>query len=133
MSRPPVIEAWHAIAARKDVGALDGLIAEDARFLSPVVHTPQVGKALVLKYLGAALQVLGNETFTYRGEWIGETSAVLEFEAVIDGITLNGIDIITWNRDQKITEFKVMVRPLKAINLLHQQMGSMLQKTAPVA
>jgi hypothetical protein len=128
MGSPPVIAKWHAVVAQKDAGALDELIAEDARFLSPVVHAPQVGKALVVKYLSAALQVLNNDSFAYRGEWLAENSAVLEFEAVIDGITLNGVDIITWNSDQKIIEFKVMVRPLKAINLLHQLMGSMLQK-----
>jgi len=77
--------------------------------------------------------VLNNETFAYRNEWTADTSAVLEFEAVIDGISINGVDIITWNSDQKITEFKVMLRPLKAVNLVHQLMASMLQKMDRVA
>ncbi len=74
--------------------------------------------------------MLKNDTFTYRNEWIGETSAVLEFEVLIDGIAVNGIDMIAWNGDQKITEFKVMIRPLKAINLIHQMMGSTLETMA---
>jgi hypothetical protein len=130
MTRPPAITRWHAIAAQGDIGALNDLLADDARFLSPVVHRPQIGKPLVEKYLTAALQVLKNETFAYRNEWIGETSAVLEFEATIGGISINGIDMITWNNNQKIMEFKVMIRPLKAINLIHQLMASMLEKTA---
>lgn len=130
MPRPAAIAKWHAIVAQKDVAALDGVLAEDARFLSPIVHRPQIGKPLVRKYLAAALDVLGNETFTYRNEWIGENSAVLEFEAMIDGISINGIDLIAWNSDQKITEFKVMIRPLKAINLIHQLMGAKLERMA---
>lgn len=130
MPRPAAIAKWHAIVAQKDVAALDGVLAEDARFLSPIVHRPQIGKPLVRKYLAAALDVLGNETFTYRNEWIGENSAVLEFEAMIDGISINGIDLIAWNSDQRITEFKVMIRPLKAINLIHQLMGAKLERMA---
>ena len=99
----------------------------------PVVYKPQIGKPIVEKYLGAALRVLNNETFAYRNEWTAGTSAVLEFEAVIDGISINGVDIITWNGDQKITEFKVMLRPLKAVNLVHQLMASMLEKMGRVA
>jgi hypothetical protein len=129
MTRPPAVAKWHAIVAQGDTGALNDLLADDARFLSPVVHRPQIGKPLAAKYLAAALRVLKNDTFAYRNEWIGETSAVLEFEATIDGISINGIDMIAWNSDQKITEFKVMIRPLKAINLIHQLMGSMLEKS----
>ena len=101
------------------------LLADDVVFQSPVVHTPQRGKAITTQYLAAALQVLNNESFTYLNEWIGETSAVLEFQSVIDGIEINGVDIIAWNAAGKITHFKVMVRPLKAINLLHQMMGAL--------
>jgi hypothetical protein len=130
MPRPAAIAKWHSVAAHNDIAALEQLLADDARFLSPVVFKPQVGKPLVAKYLTAALRVLKNDTFTYRNEWIGETSAVLEFEVLIDGIAVNGIDMIAWNGDQKITEFKVMIRPLKAINLIHQMMGSMLETMA---
>jgi hypothetical protein len=133
MQKSPVIAKWHALVARKDATALHDLLADDVSFLSPVVYKPQIGKPIVEKYLGAALRVLNNETFAYRNEWTADTSAVLEFEAVIDGISINGVDIITWNSDQKITEFKVMLRPLKAVNLVHQLMASMLQKMDRVA
>ena len=133
MQRSPVIARWHALVARRDAAALHDLLADDVSFLSPVVYKPQIGKPIVEKYLGAALKVLNNETFAYRNEWTADASAVLEFEAVIDGISINGVDIITWNGDQKITEFKVMLRPLKAVNLVHQLMASMLQKMDRVA
>ena len=54
---------------------------------------------------------------------------MLEFETEIDGILVNGVDIIKWNNDGKIVEFKVMLRPLKAINLIHERMGAMLAAT----
>jgi hypothetical protein len=124
--QPKVIRDWHELATSRNAAGLDRLLADDVVFISPVVHTPQVGKAITTAYLTAALAVLNNGAFRYLNEWIGERSAVLEFETVIDGITLNGIDMITWNGEDRITEFKVMVRPLKAINLLHQLMGAKL-------
>ncbi len=128
MQRPAVIANWHALVARRDIDALDDLLAEDVVFYSPVVHKPQIGKIITRKYLAAAMQVLNNDAFRYRNEWFGETSAVLEFETTIGNISINGVDIITWNKAGKITEFKVLVRPLKAINLLHQSMASMLER-----
>ncbi|HQD84853.1 MAG TPA: nuclear transport factor 2 family protein [Quisquiliibacterium sp.] len=91
------------------------------------MHTPQAGKAITAKYLSAAFRVLNNEHFHYRNDWFGERSAVLEFATTIDGIVINGVDIVHWDAAGRITHFKVMVRPLKAINLLHQMMGRMLE------
>jgi hypothetical protein len=105
-----------------------GLLAEDAIFESPVVHTPQRGRALATLYLQGALVVLNNGSFTYLNQWFAEDSAVLEFTTVIDDITINGVDLIWWNEAGLITRFKVMIRPLKAINLLHQKMGALLAK-----
>ncbi|MDD9934008.1 MAG: nuclear transport factor 2 family protein [Myxococcales bacterium] len=122
------IETWHEIASRGDADGLDALLAEDVVFHSPVVHTPQRGLAITKLYLSAAFSVLNNESFRYVREVIGERDAVLEFTTEIDGIHINGVDIIHWNDDSKIDDFKVMVRPLKAINLLHAQMKRMLEQ-----
>lgn len=124
----PTIERWHAIARSRDLADLADLVAEDAVFESPVVHTPQQGRAITVKYLAAAMHVLGNDSFKYRNEWHAPNSAVLEFEGVCEGITINGVDIIEWNASGQITRFKVMVRPLKAVNKLHELMGRMLQQ-----
>jgi len=124
--RPPALAQWHRIAQSRDAAGLDALLADDVAFLSPVVHKPQVGKALTKAYLAAALSVLGNETFRYVGEWTGEKSAVLEFVTTVDGVEINGADFIVWNEAGQITQFKVMIRPLKAINLLHQLMAAKL-------
>ena len=121
------IERWHQIARSRSPAGLSVLIAEDAIFESPVVHTPQQGRAITVKYLTAALHVLGNDSFRYLNEWQSPNSAVLEFEAVCEGITINGVDMIEWNAAGQITRFKVMVRPLKAVNKLHELMGRMLQ------
>ena len=122
------IAAWHKLMETKDAAGLDNLLADDVVFYSPVVHTPQVGKAITTLYLTAALYVFNNGSFKYLKEIISGNNAVLEFTTVIDGITINGVDMITWGADGKITEFKVMLRPLKAINLIHKMMGEMLQK-----
>jgi hypothetical protein len=99
-------------------------------FLSPVVHTPQVGRTLTRAYLLSAFNVLNNASFHYLGEWIGPDSAVLEFATTLEGVEINGIDMIHWNAAGKITRFKVMVRPLKAIQKVHELMARMLQQVA---
>lgn len=124
------VAVWHEIVRTRNAKALDELLAEDVAFYSPVVHTPQIGKAITTMYLTAALHVFGNESFRYVREVVGECGAVLEFETEIDGIIVNGVDMIKWNDDGKITEFKVMVRPLKAINVIHEKMGEMLKKAS---
>jgi ketosteroid isomerase-like protein len=125
------LREWHRIAAERDAKGLDAILADDVVFQSPVVHTPQRGKAITTAYLTAALHVLNNEHFHYTGEWTAEDSAVLNFATVIDGIEIDGVDIITWNAEGRITNFKVMVRPLKAVNKLHEMMGAMLASMKP--
>ena len=99
------------------------MLADDVVFLLPVVRTPQLGKALTKAYLAAALDALLNESFRYVGEWIGADSAALEFVAVIDGIEINGADFVAWNAADRFVGFKVMIRPLKAVELVRQRMG----------
>lgn len=127
----PTIERWHQLVKSRDAAALDALLADDVEFLSPVVHTPQVGRAITRAYLTAALGVLNNDSFHYEGQWIGADSAVLEFACTVDGIQINGVDMIHWNAAGQITRFKVMVRPLKAIQKLHERMAQALQQSAP--
>lgn len=124
---PPALQSWHSVIKNRDEAALDLLLADEVVFHSPVVHTPQVGKAITSKYLKAAMHVLGGPGFHYVREVWSQTDAVLEFENQVDGITINGIDMIRWNASGQIIDFKVMVRPLKAVNMLHQKMGEMLQ------
>ena len=120
------LEIWHDIVRKQDTARLDEVLAEDCVFLSPVVHTPQQGRELTTLYLTAALSVF-NETFHYVKEVVTAQHAVLEFSCEVDGIMVNGVDIMTFDEAGKIIEFKVMVRPLKAINLLHAKMRAMLE------
>ena len=124
----PTLNAWHRMIQERDATALDEVLADSAVFHSPVVHTPQEGKALTKMYLTAAIMVLGSADFTYVRQVINEYDAVLEFTAEINGIQINGVDMIHWDADGKIDDFKVMIRPLKAVNLLHQMMGQMLKQ-----
>ncbi len=124
----PNLDRWYAHVRAPDHAKLWHMLHPDAVFESPVVHTPQRGRDIVFKYLESADKVLGGPGFAYVGEWHAANSAVLEFTNVINGITVNGIDMITWNDAGQITHFKVMVRPLKAVNMLHQMMGEMLAK-----
>jgi SnoaL-like domain len=121
------LASWHQIVTERNVKGLDALLGDNVVFHSPVVHTPQVGKAITTQYLAAALQVFFNESFRYVRELTGNREAVLEFQVEIDGISVNGVDMIKWDDAGRIVEFKVMLRPLKAVNLIHQKMGAMLQ------
>jgi hypothetical protein len=121
------LERWHQLVAERSAAGLDDLLADDVVFYSPVVHTPQVGKPITTMYLAAALHVFGNDAFRYVREVVGDRDAVLEFLVEIDGISVNGVDMIRWNEGGQITEFKVMLRPLKAVNLIHEKMAALLQ------
>ena len=128
---PPTIERWEHVVKSRDLDLLDQLLADDVVFESPVVHTPQVGRAITRAYLTAALQVLNSPEFRYIRRWLGKQSAVLEFETRLAGLTINGVDIINWNSEDRINHFKVMIRPLKAINAVHQAMGQQLAASGP--
>jgi len=121
------LELWHEIMRERNPERLDELLAEDCVFLSPVVHSPQEGRELTKFYLTGAMHVF-NDSFHYIKEVVTPEHAVLEFVCDMDGITVNGVDIMTFDQDGKISEFKVMVRPLKAVNLLHARMKSMLEQ-----
>ncbi len=124
-SVPPPVAAWHAIAETRDPAGLDDLLSDDVVFRSPAVHTPQIGKQLTTAYLSAAIVVLG-PTLRYRRQWYADRNAVLEFEAELDGLTVHGIDMLQWNDDGKLTEFTVMVRPAKGLNVLIENMAAEL-------
>lgn len=130
VSQSSPIKAWHALLARPSPEGLRELLAEDAAFHSPIVHTPQEGREKVMAYLLAAFSVLNNETFRYVREVIDERDAVLEFTCELDGIHVNGVDLIRWRDDGRIVDFKVMVRPLKAVNTVHARMKEMLERMA---
>jgi hypothetical protein len=125
---PEPIRRWHEIVRSRDLAGLSDLLDADVVFESPVVFSPQKGRAITTKYLQGALHVLNGPDFKYVGEWHSERSSVLEFETKVDGLYVNGVDLIFWNAAGKITRFKVMARPLQAINALHQKMAAMLSK-----
>lgn len=127
---------WHEyMMGGSDPAVLADLLAEDCVFHSPVVHTPQAGKTIVMAYLVAAAHVLGNDQFHYVRELVDGDEMMLEFVTELDGIRINGVDIIRFNSEGKISDFKVMVRPLKAINKVWEMMGAQLQaaKAQPAA
>jgi hypothetical protein len=126
---PPIaIANWKRFFSTGVRSVLEACLAEEAIFESPVVHTPQVGKATTVKYLCSAQRVFYNPSFVYLREWVDSNSCVLELQTLIDGVSINAVDIISWNDDDKITRFKVMIRPLKAITLVHQLMMHELLK-----
>ncbi|MFT7776470.1 nuclear transport factor 2 family protein [Roseateles sp.] len=120
------VDAWHELVRTRHVPGLDALLAEDVVLHSPVVHTPQKGRAITKQYLGAALAVLANDTFRYVREIRGDRDVLLEFELELAGVQVNGVDIIRWNDAGQIVDFKVMVRPLKGMQAVHQKMGELL-------
>jgi SnoaL-like domain len=121
------LAVWHQLVRDRNPRGISALLADDVVFYSPVLHTPQLGKQITAMYLMAAFQVFFNPSFRYVREVAGAQDAVLEFEVEIDGIQVNGVDMIKWNAEGQIVEFKVMLRPLKAVNLIQQKMAAMLQ------
>jgi hypothetical protein len=126
----PSLKNWHTFLDTKNPKILDELLANEVIFYSPVVWTPQEGKQITKLYLMAALEVFGgeNSNFKYVSQIIDNKQFILEFVTLIDGITVNGVDMIEVNDEGKIISFKVMIRPLKAINKVHEKMGEMLEK-----
>ncbi|MCB1411633.1 MAG: nuclear transport factor 2 family protein [Xanthobacteraceae bacterium] len=122
------LDKWYAYIKAHDTKLLWELLHPDAVFESPVVHTPQRGRDITFKYLTSALGVLDSPAFAYVGEWRNHNGAVLEFATEIDGIKVNGVDIIKFDDAGRITHFKVMLRPLKAVNLIHRMMGEELMR-----
>jgi ketosteroid isomerase-like protein len=123
------LDLWHDMLRDRDIERLDDVLAENCVFLSPIVHSPQEGRELTKFYLTGAFRVF-NDSFRYIKEVVTPQHAVLEFVCDVDGIVVNGVDIMTFDDDGKIVEFKVMIRPLKAVNLLHAKMQSMLEQLA---
>ncbi|KPM21312.1 hypothetical protein AAJ72_15335 [Citromicrobium sp. RCC1885] len=121
---------WHTLATAPDPDRLARLVAQDAVFHSPVVHTPQEGRALVVSYLSAAAATLGQGEFRYVRELVDAQNVMLEFTCVLDGIQVNGVDIIHFDEAGKIADFKVMIRPIKAVNKVWEMMAAQLEKAS---
>lgn len=137
----PVIDKWHAYLRGQLPGGLDELLDVDVVFYSPIVYTPQRGRAITTLYLQAAGVALPGDSassggggaggFHYTKELLAGDTAVLEFETTIEGRYVNGVDIIRCNDEGRIIEFRVMIRPLQAVNLVHQQMAATLERMKP--
>ncbi|QIZ76390.1 nuclear transport factor 2 family protein [Ferrimonas lipolytica] len=119
---------WHEMISKRNIGALDELLADNATFHSPVVHTPQEGKPLVKLYLSSAFSVLLNDSFSYVREVESGTNTILEFQLQLNGISVNGVDMIEWDDNGQIKDFKVMLRPLKGMQQVQIEMAKMLEK-----
>jgi hypothetical protein len=123
--RPSAVRSWHAVVESQDAGVLDEMLADDVVFRSPAVFAPLQGKALTALYLSSAMVVLGS-SLRYVHEWHDESSAVLEFEAEVDGVYVHGVDMLRWNDEDKLVSFTVMVRPMRGLQKLIELMGRQL-------
>lgn len=121
------LEAWRRLVDGKDAAGVDALLAEDVFFHSPLVDTPQAGKAVTRQYLVAVFDLFSRHSFRYVREVAGERDAVLEFVVEIDGVTVNGVDMIRWDGEGRIADFKVMLRPMKALKMMQMKMAALLQ------
>jgi hypothetical protein len=123
--QPAALRSWHAVVESRDPALLDDLLADEVEFRSPAVFAPQQGKALKTRYLGSALVVLGS-SLRYISQWHDQASAVLEFEAELDGVYVQGVDLLRWNPDGRLVSFTVMVRPMRGLQKLVELMGRQL-------
>jgi hypothetical protein len=123
--QPHAVKSWHAVVESGDPALLDGLLADDVVFRSPAVFAPQPGKDLTMLYLRSAMAVLG-PLLRYVDEWYGPSSAVLEFEAELDGMYVHGVDMLRWNDDDRLVSFTVMIRPMRGLTKLVELMQRQL-------
>lgn len=128
MSNKKGLALWHEFVEQRNVSRLGDLIADDAILHSPVVWTPQKGKMIVSMYLTAAASIIANDHFKYVREITNDEHGILEFTTVIDGVTVEGVDMLTFDEEGKLKDIKVMVRPLKAMQIVHQKMGEFLEQ-----
>jgi hypothetical protein len=127
MDAAAALARWHDVVRSRDAAGLPALVAEDAVFRSPAVHTPQEGRDTVVGYLTAAFSVLA-PGLTYEREWLGDDSAVLQFRTTVGGLDVSGVDIITWDGSGQIVDFTVMIRPVKALDAVIEHMGAELMR-----
>jgi hypothetical protein len=123
--QPATVKAWHAVVQSRDPALLDGLLADDVVFRSPAVFAPQPGKDLTVRYLASAIAVLG-PSLTYVKQWYDQSSAVLEFEAELDGRYVHGVDMLRWNDEGKLVSVTVMIRPMRGLQKLVELMQAQL-------
>jgi len=119
---PAALRHWHAVVTSMNPALLDDLLAQEVVFRSPAVFAPQQGKAVTTSYLSAALKVLG-PSLRYVSQWHDQASAVLEFEAELDGLYVQGVDILRWNAEDKLVSFTVMARPMRGLQKLAELMA----------
>jgi hypothetical protein len=127
MSTPAAVRTWHEVVRTGDKELLQSLLTDGVVFRSPAVHTPQAGRALTTQYLEAAMAILG-PNLQYHRQWFGPDSAVLEFTTVVDDIEIHGVDIMTWNDDDRLVDFTVMVRPQKGLATVIERVGAELMR-----
>lgn len=122
----PVIDQWLDVIENGQTAGLNDMLAEDVVFYSPAVFTPQRGRAIAAAYLRAAEQMFAGTGFHYVNTWIDSHSAVLEFTAEVDGIAVEGVDILQWNDAGQLTTVKVMIRPFKGLQVVIAKMAELL-------
>lgn len=122
------LDTWHKFVNERNIHELNSFISDDVTLFSPVVFKPIKGKFMVTMYLQAAAEIIANDSFKYVREVVDKQNAILEFETEINGLSVNGVDMLQFTKDGKLKEIKVMIRPLKGVNVVHQKMAEYLEK-----
>lgn len=122
------LDTWHKFVNERNIHKLNSFISDDVTLFSPVVFKPIKGKFMVTMYLQAAAEIIANDNFKYVREVVDKQNAILEFETEINGLSVNGVDMLQFTKDGKLKEIKVMIRPLKGVNVVHQKMAEYLEK-----
>jgi len=122
------LDTWHKFVNERNIHELNSFISDDVTLFSPVVFKPIKGKFMVTMYLQAAAEIIANDNFKYVREVVDKQNAILEFETEINGLSVNGVDMLQFTKDGKLKEIKVMIRPIKGVNVVHQKMAEYLEK-----
>ena len=121
-------DAFRAAAESKDFSSADDLLAEDVVFRSPVVFKPYEGREALKVLLGAVAQVF--EDFRYVDQVETVDTAVLVFKARVGERELDGVDVLHFDAEGRVSDLMVMVRPMSGVNALAEAMARQLEAAA---
>jgi len=119
-------QRWRDLFAMENMPPVRDMLAEDIQMHSPAMHQVQRGPDLIADYITAAHEIFTRWDLDYVRAFQNGNEICMEFEGEIEGVTLNGVDIIRWNADDKIDDFKIMIRPASGLKKLGEVMVKIL-------
>ena len=120
-------DVWHKCVEKRDLGKIRSKVAQECTFHSPTVGKPFEGADSLCIILSCVSDVFG-DTLKYHRQWLSGDGRdwALEFTALVKGIRIKGLDLVTLTADGMISKFEVVIRPLKGVAVLKEEMEKLV-------